>query len=199
MSGIAIPYFETKFLREPVVVSPDANGAPRAKAFRDKLIRHNIKADLAVIVDHNARDRGWQLKSSDNFEKEISDAEIDAMELVGSVKGKDCVIYDDMVDSAGRITKGARKLKKAGARRVFAFSTHGLFLGNAYERIERSELIEVVCVNTLPLQTTNVGGVSSWSYCSKVHQLSCGALLAEAIRRIHQKQSLSGLMGDTNK
>lgn len=100
VSGIAIPYFETKFLHDPVIVSPDANGAPRAKAFRDKLIRHNIKASLAVIVDHNSKPRGWQLQSgTDAYEdSDWSEDEIEAMELVGNVEGRDCVIYDDIVD-----------------------------------------------------------------------------------------------------
>ena len=120
--------------------------------------------------------------------------DLEGMDLVGDVKGSDCIIYDDMVDTGGRITRAAKKLKLAGARRVFAFTTHGLFLGNAYERIEKSELIEVVCVNTVPLATSSAGGVNSWVYSNKIHQLSVAALLAEAIRRINKKKSVAGLM-----
>jgi ribose-phosphate pyrophosphokinase len=118
---------------------------------------------------------------------------IKSMELVGDVKGRDCIIFDDLVDSAGRITKAAAKLKAAGARRIFAFATHGLFTGRAIERIEKSELIEVACSNTLPHASGRVGGVTTWEMCGKVHHLSVGALLAEAIRRINEKESISEL------
>lgn len=191
VSGIAIPYFETKFLRNPVVVSPDANGAGRAKSFRDKLIKHGYSnANLAVIVDQREEKREFRNKAED-VDEEFRTLNLDEMELVGDVKGCDCVIYDDMVDSARSITRCTKKLKAAGARRVFAFVTHGLFQGKAYERIEKSELIEVVCVNTLPLGVKKAGGVSSWNYCRKVHQLSVAALLAESIRKVHKKESMS--------
>jgi len=190
VSGIAIPYFETKFLQKPVIVSPDANGAARAKTFRDKLIRHGMDASLAVLIDHNEAKRGSPARSE---EKNINE-----MELVGDVAGCDCVIFDDMIDSGRSVTRCTEKLKQLGAKRVFAFATHGLFLSGAYERIEKSDLIEVVCVNTVPLQTTQVAGVSSWTYSGKIHQLSVAALLAEAIRRIQNKQSLSYLFGRAN-
>ena len=188
VSSIAIPYFETKYLHHPVVISPDANGAARAKRFRDKLIKHSIDASLGVIVDPSPKARGWE--KADPSDDGVSNDEIDAMELVGDVRGRDCIIFDDMVDSGGRITRAAEKLKRAGAKRVFAFVTHGIFSGKALDRIEESPLVELVCVNTLPLPTTQSGSVA---YCSKVHQLSVGALLAEAIRRIETKQSVSAL------
>mmetsp|Transcript_5225 Transcript_5225/g.6949 ORF Transcript_5225/g.6949 Transcript_5225/m.6949 type:complete len:464 (-) Transcript_5225:149-1540(-) len=187
VSGIAIPYFETKFLQKPVIVSPDANGAARAKSFRDKLIHHGMDASLAVLLDHNQTKRGEAKEEDDDY------VDANDMELVGDVRGRDCVIFDDMVDSGKSITRCTKKLKQLGAKRVFAFATHGLFLSGAYDRIEKSDLIEVVCVNTIPLQTTQVAGVSSWTYSSKIHQLSVAALLAEAIRRIQNKQSLSYL------
>ncbi|GBG24956.1 Ribose-phosphate pyrophosphokinase [Hondaea fermentalgiana] len=194
VSSLAIPYFETKFLRKPVVVSPDANGAARAKIFRDKLIRRKIDSSLAIIVDHDSKKRGWEKEGAKKGDiQDWTAEELEGMELVGEVEGHDCIIFDDMVDSAGRITRAAKKLKLAGARRVFAFTTHGLFLGNAYERIEKSELIEVVCVNTVPLATSTVRGVNSWVYSNKVHQLSVAALLAESIRRINKKKSVSKL------
>lgn len=205
VSSLAIPYFETKYLHKPVVVSPDANGAARAKIFRDKLIKRKIDSSLAIIVDHESKKRGWESDEDDSEEatdskkkkkgsiQDWTEEELEGMELVGDVQGRDCIIFDDMVDSAGRITRAAKKLKLAGARRVFAFTTHGLFLGNAYERIEKSELIEVVCVNTVPLATSTVRGVNSWVYSNKVHQLSVAALLAEAIRRITEKKSVTKL------
>ena len=205
VSSLAIPYFATKFLKDPVVVSPDANGAARAKMFRDKLIRHRIDAGLALIVDHHALPRGWDKMASEKTtpgkgEKKPQDledwkeADLLGLDLVGDVKGRDCIIFDDMIDTGGRVTRAAKKLKMQGARRVFAFATHGLFLGNAYERIDRSELIEVVCVNTVPLATQTAAGVNTWVYSNKVHQLSVAALLAEAIRRIEKKESVATLM-----
>jgi len=200
VSSLAIPYFKTKFLRSPVIVSPDPNGAARAKVFRDKLIKSKIDASLAVIVDHNSKKRGWEEDQGDvdaavnlNTINDWTFQQLEGIELVGDVTGKDVIIFDDMIESGARITRAAKKLKLAGARRVFAFATHGLFLGKAYERIEKSDLIEVVCVNTVPLRTINVGGVNSWVYSNKVHQLSVAALLAEAIRRIHKKQSVTEL------
>jgi len=193
VSSLAIPYFQTKFLRNPVVVSPDANGAARAKIFRDKLIKHKMDATLALIVDHNAKSRGWEKEQKDSTINDWTEEQLEGMDLVGDVNGCDCIIFDDMVDSGGRLTRAAKKLKLQGARRVFAFATHGLFLGNAYTRIEKSDLIEVVCVNTTPLATSTTRGVNSWVYSNKVHQLSVAALLAEAIRRINKKQSVAKL------
>lgn len=199
VSGIAIPYFESKYLKSPVIVSPDANGAGRAKSFRDKLIRHGYdNAKFAVIVDQRKveRERERLKKVVDDVDTELRRFDLNSLELVGEVQGCDCVIYDDMVDSARSITRCAKKLKAAGARRVFAFASHGLFLGKAYERIEKSELLEVVCVNTLPLKAKTTAGVQSWSYCRKVHQLSVAGLLAEAIRSVHKKESVSLLFDD---
>lgn len=216
VSSLAIPYFSSKFLKRPVVVSPDANGAARAKVFRDKLIRHKIDASLALIVDHASMRRGWEAKAkaakeaakgagateagAEEKPDDNSDAsrdwlpsELEGMELVGDVAGRDCIIFDDIIDSGGRITRAAKKLKMQGARRVFCFATHGLFLGHANERIDHSELIEVVCVNTVPLATSTTRGVRSWVYSNKVHQLSIAALLAETIRRINKKKSVSNL------
>ena len=184
VSGIALPHLKNKFLVDPVVVSPDANGAARAKRFRDRLIKDGMTdASLAIIVDLHAKKRGWERSHEKKGSKDWSDEEIDAMDLVGDVVGKDCIVVDDLVDTAGRVTRAAAKLKKAGARRVFAYATHGLFLGDAFGRIERSELVEVVCVNTVPLDANEAS--------SKIQQLSIGGLLAETIRRIHENESVS--------
>ena len=194
VSSIAIPYFETKFLQNPVIISPDANGAARAKRFRDRLIKHDINASLGVIVDPSPKERGWQKEAKGGDDNnEFSNEEIDSMELVGDVEGCDCIIFDDMIDSGGRIARASEKLKRSGAKRVFAFVTHGLFSGKALERLEKSPLVELVCVNSLPLPTAKIGGVETVAYSSKVYQLSVGALLAEAIRRIETKQSVSAL------
>eukprot|EP00924_Labyrinthula_sp_SR-Ha-C_P010248 snap_masked-scaffold_23-processed-gene-1.30-mRNA-1 protein AED:0.45 eAED:0.45 QI:0/0/0/1/1/1/2/0/410 len=194
VSGIAIPYFETKGLKDPVVVSPDANGAPRAKSFRDKLIKHGYNANLAVIVDQ--QQNPWKRDSvpvnSPIKEKEEQKLNYEDLELVGDVKGCDVVIFDDMISSGRSMAKCAKKLEEAGARRIFAFATHG----EAYDRISKSSILEVVCVNTLPLKMTSRAGINSFDYSNKVHQLSVAALLAEAIRRIQNKQSLAKLFDE---
>ena len=185
VSGIALPHLKNKFLVEPVVVSPDANGAARAKRFRDRLIKAGTTdASLAIIIDLHSKKRGWAAKeNAKKGNSDWTDEEIDAMNLVGDVEGKDCIVVDDIIDTAGRVTRAAAKLKKAGARRVFAYATHGLFLGDAFGRIERSELVEVVCVNTVPLDANEAS--------SKIQQLSIGGLVAETIRRIHENESVS--------
>jgi ribose-phosphate pyrophosphokinase len=114
---------------------------------------------------------------------------IDRMDLVGSVKGADCIIVDDMIDTAGTLCEAARELKKHGAQRVFAFATHGLFNGPAVKRIEDSPLEEVIVTDTIKLS-------ESAKACSKIRQLSIAVLIADCIRRIHQKESLNVLFGE---
>ena len=152
-----------KDLADPVVISPDAGGVYRAKKFRDELQKttgkHNIP--LAMIVKQRAKAN-----------------EISQMDLVGDVVGKDCILVDDMIDTAGTLCKAAETLKSAGgncdirciqsklafcfifdllhscvntATRVFAFASHGLFSGPASERITASCLEQVVVANTIPL------------------------------------------------
>ena len=108
------------------------------------------------------------------------------MDLVGSVEGADAVIVDDMIDTAGTLCTAAANLKANGARKVFAFASHGLFSGPASDRIARSVLEEVVVTNTIPLKA---GAKAN----EKIVQLSVAPLLAEAIKRVHLKQSVSEL------
>ena len=99
--------------------------------------------------------------------------------------GCDCVIVDDMIDTGSRMALAGAALKKAGASRIFAFATHGLFTGQAMQRLEQSDLEEVIVFNTVPLRR----GVHSY----KIQQLTAGKLIAECIRRIHSKESVSAL------
>src|SRR4051812_30835144 len=117
------------------VVSPDAGGVYRAKRFRDGLSKTGVDAGLAMIIKQRTRPN-----------------EIGRMDLVGEVSGCDVIMVDDMIDTAGTLVSAAKELKVMGARRIFAFATHGVFSGPAYSRIAASELDKVVVCNTIPLQ-----------------------------------------------
>ena len=107
------------------------------------------------------------------------------MDLVGHVDGCDCILVDDMIDTAGTLCAAANELREMGARNVYAYASHGLFNSPAGERIEASSLAEVVVANTVPLQS----GVKEQT--SKIHVLSVGGVLAETIRRLHTGESVA--------
>ncbi|MDT8421278.1 MAG: ribose-phosphate pyrophosphokinase [Desulfuromonadales bacterium] len=151
-------------LQNLVVVSPDAGGTERARAFAKRL-----DAGLAIIDKR---------RSGPNVSE--------VMHIIGDVKGKSCVIVDDMIDTAGTLCTAAKALAEKGATEVFACATHGVLSGPALQRIEESELTEVVVTNTIPTKN-NVEN------CSKLRHLAVGHLLAEAIRRIHKDESVSSL------
>jgi ribose-phosphate pyrophosphokinase len=153
-------------LTDAVVVSPDAGGVGRAKEFRAVLEKQGHKAGLAMIIKQRS-----------------GASQIEKMDLVGSVEGADCIIVDDMVDTAGTLCEAAGQLKKHGARRIFAFITHGLLNGPAGERISKSVIDELVVTNTVPLPASCVG-------VKQVKQLSIAPLLAETMRRNIQHESL---------
>ena len=167
---VGVHYFAGKRLVDPVVVSPDAGGVYRAKRFREGLARLGVESGLAMIVKQRSRP-----------------GEVSRMDLVGDIAGKDVVIVDDMIDTAGTLCKAADQLKFHGARRVFAFSSHGLFSGKASKRIMKSKgLEEVVCLDTIPLSNET-------KTHPKITQLSVAPLIAEAIKRVQWKQSVSTL------
>eukprot|EP00616_Rhizochromulina_sp_CCMP1243_P000549 CAMPEP_0118963292 /NCGR_PEP_ID=MMETSP1173-20130426/1257_1 /TAXON_ID=1034831 /ORGANISM="Rhizochromulina marina cf, Strain CCMP1243" /LENGTH=545 /DNA_ID=CAMNT_0006911615 /DNA_START=51 /DNA_END=1688 /DNA_ORIENTATION=+ len=167
---IALSYFKLKNLKNPVVVSPDAGGVTRAKAFLEGLLSMDLNVSLAVIIKQRARA-----------------GVVGSMHLVGSVEGCDCIIVDDMIDTAGTLCTAANELKTFGAERVFAFATHGLFNGPAGTRIESCALEEVVVANTVPLRA-EVQAVTK-----KIRVISVGKLLDGAIRAIHTGESISAL------
>lgn len=148
-----------------VVVSPDAGGAKRAASLADKL-------DLELALIHKERRRA----------NEVSD-----MVLVGVVRGKTCVLVDDMADTCGTLAKAAQTLMEHGALSVIALVTHGIFSGRAQEIIENSCLDLVVCTNSVPLQ-------GSLQNCEKIKQIDISATIAEAIRRLHNGESISYLL-----
>ena len=170
-ASIGAAYFANKDLVDPVVISPHAGGVYRAKQFRE-LLNH-------ALPEHNAA-LGMIIKQRERA------GQIERMDLVGSVDGSDVIVLDDMIDTSGTIAAAASRLKANGARRVFAFASHGLLSGDAASRITHSELDEVVITNTIPRSTAATNA-------PKIVQLSVAPLLAEAIVRVHRKQSVSAL------
>lgn len=173
-SVVALPYFEKIGLQpeKTVVVSPDAGGVYRAKRFRDGLKSVGIEAGLAMIVKQ--RERANQIAQ---------------MDLVGDVTDCDCIIVDDMIDTAGTLCKAGAELKKRGADRIFAFATHGLLNGPAVNRIAASAFEKVVMTNTIPLPPKK--------RIDKIESLSIARLLAAAVYSVHFRESISGLFDAT--
>lgn len=162
---VILDYLKKRFASDEIVmVSPDAGGTERARAFAKRL-----DCTLAVI---DKRRTGPNV------------AEV--MHLIGDVRDKVAIILDDMIDTAGTLTQAARALKENGAREIHACATHGVLSGPAIERINNSDIEEVVLTDTIPLG--DKGHVTS-----KVRVLSVAELLAEAIRRIHEDESVSSL------
>ncbi|MEQ1760363.1 MAG: ribose-phosphate pyrophosphokinase [Vicinamibacterales bacterium] len=146
------------------IVSPDAGGAERARAYAKRL-----DAELAVI---------------DKRRSEDGTAEV--MNVIGDVQGRTCILQDDIIDTAGTIQKGATALKQAGAERVLACAVHGVLSGPAIERIENSPLDQMIVTNTIPLR-------GDAQQCKKIVVLSVARLLGQAIRSIHEETSVSSL------
>jgi len=150
-----------------LVVSPDVGGVVRARA----LAKH-LDADLAII---------------DKRRPKANVAKV--MNIIGDVKGRTCVLMDDLVDTAGTLCEAAGALKDSGASQVLAYCTHAVLSGPAVERISSSALDELVVTDTIPLSQAGVD-------CDRIRQLSISELLAEAIRRIAQNDSVSSLFLD---
>jgi len=162
---VILEHLKTKFDGEDIVmVSPDAGGTERARAFAKRL-----GCTLAVI---DKRRTGPNV------------AEV--MHLIGDVKDKVAIILDDMIDTAGTLTQAAGALKNHGAKRIYACASHGVLSGPAIDRINESSIEEVLITDTIPLPQ------SDKDY-SKIKVLTVAELLAEAIRRIHEDESVSSL------
>jgi ribose-phosphate pyrophosphokinase len=161
---VVLNYIQDKFMNHLCVVSPDAGGVERARAYAKPL-----KADLAIIDKKRERAN-----------------ESDVMHIIGDVSGKVCVLVDDIVDTAGTLTNAAVALKEAGAARVLACCTHPVLSGPAIHRINASPLEEIVVTDTIPLKGEAIG-------CKKITVLSVAPLLAEAIKRIYRDESVSEL------
>jgi len=151
-------------LTDVVVVSPDAGGVERARAFSKRL-----GGGMAIIDKRRSA-------------RNVSEV----MNVVGDVKGKTAIIVDDIIDTAGTLCNAARAVMDAGAVSVMASASHPVFSGNAIERIEASPLTQVIVTNTIPLSDAGRA-------CSKVKVLSVARLLGEAVKRIHHGDSISSL------
>jgi ribose-phosphate pyrophosphokinase len=147
-----------------VIVSPDAGGVERARAYSKRL-----GASLCIV---------------DKRRTKANVAEV--LNVIGDVTGKSCVLLDDMIDTAGTLTQAANALVDKGAARVFAYASHAVLSGPAVERIQKSPIEEVVVTDSIPLLPTAAA-------CTKIRALSCAPLFAEAVRRIHGGDSLSSL------
>jgi ribose-phosphate pyrophosphokinase len=150
-----------------LVVSPDVGGVVRARALAKRL-----DVDLAII---------------DKRRPKANVSEV--MNIIGDVKGRTCVIMDDMVDTAGTLTKAASALKESGAIKVVAYCTHPVLSGGAIERVAHSELDELVVTDTIPLTLEAQA-------CTKIRVLSCAPLLAETIMRINRADSVLSLFAE---
>jgi ribose-phosphate pyrophosphokinase len=161
---VMIDYFKNQNLQNLTVVSPDAGGVERARS-----IAKRLNAPLAII---------------DKRREEANVAEV--MNVSGDVEGQNCLIVDDMIDTAGTLVKGAEALIRHGALSVAACATHAVLSGTAVDRIVESRLSEVVVSDTIPLS-------DAARACGKIKPLSVAGLLANAIKSIHEETSVSML------
>jgi ribose-phosphate pyrophosphokinase len=161
---VMMDYLKTKFGSETVIVSPDAGGVERARAFSKRL-----DASLAIIDKRRPAPNVAEL-----------------VHIIGDVKGRDAIIIDDMVDTAGTLCAAAKGLTNEGARAVYACITHGLLSGPALDRIHASPIKELIITDSIPPRPEVKAS-------PKVRVLSVAHLLAEAVNRIHQGDSLSTL------
>jgi ribose-phosphate pyrophosphokinase len=168
-SPVLLSDLKSKAYPNLVVVSPDVGGVVRARALAKQL-----GSDLAIIDKRRAA-------------ANVSEV----MHVIGDIEGRNCVIMDDMIDTAGTLVKAADVLKERGAKRVYAYCTHPVFSGPAIERIEKSQLDEVVITNTIPLSSAALA-------CKKIRQLSVAFLFAETIRRISDGESVTSLFAEQN-
>jgi ribose-phosphate pyrophosphokinase len=161
---VIIDYLARLDYPKVTMVSPDAGGAERARAYAKRL-----DAELAII----------DKRRSDDGTAEV-------MNVIGDVDGRTCILQDDIIDTAGTITKGAGALKANGASRVIACAVHGVLSGPAVDRIEKSPIDKLIVTNTIPVSAAGAA-------CSKIVVLSVARLLGQAIKSIHEETSVSSL------
>lgn len=156
---------KSKNFKNLVVVSPDVGGVVRARAVAKRL----NDASLAIIDKRRPQHN-----------------QIEIMNIIGNVKGHDCIIVDDMVDTAGTLCQAARALKQNGATSVTAYCTHPILSGDSIENIEKSDLTEVIVTDTIPIS-------EAAEKCNKIRVLSLSGLIAQTIVRVSHKESVSSM------
>jgi len=154
-------YIKAKNFKNPVIASPDIGGVARARYFANKL-------GLDMIIVDKRREKA---------------NESEVMNIIGDVKGKDVILIDDMIDTAGTMTHGAKALKDLGAASVMACCTHPVLSGPAFDRIKNGALDELVVANTIPMTKSS----------KKIKMLSTASMLGEVIRRVHNNESVNSL------
>ncbi len=170
-SPVLLGDLRTKNYDDLIVVSPDVGGVVRARALAKQL-----GCDLAII---------------DKRRPKANVSEV--MNVIGDIEGRNCVIMDDMIDTAGTLVKAAEVLKTRGAKKVYAYCTHPIFSGPAIERIAKGDALdEVVVTNTIPLSEAGRA-------CKKIHQLTVAPLIAETIQRIASGESVMSLFSDQDQ
>jgi len=170
-SPVLLRDLRTKNYDDLIVVSPDVGGVVRARALAKQL-----GCDLAII---------------DKRRPKANVSEV--MNVIGDIEGRNCVIMDDMIDTAGTLVKAAEVLKERGAKKVYAYCTHPIFSGPAIERIAKGDALdEVVVTNTIPLSEAGRA-------CKKIRQLTVAPLIAETIQRIASGESVMSLFSDQDQ
>ena len=155
-------YIKSKNLANPIIASPDVGGVARAREFAKTL-----NLDMVIV---------------DKRREKANESEV--MNIIGDVEGKDVILIDDMVDTAGTIVKAAKVLKQRGAISVMACATHPVLSGPAYERLKNGELDELVVSDSIPLKNKD---------CSKIKVLSAAPIFAEVIKRVYSNESINTL------
>lgn len=172
---VLLPYLRSRIGHEPVsVVSPDAGGVERARAFAKRM-----GASLAIIDKRRAQEDESEIAGKAN-------RDVVEMNVIGEVDGCIAILVDDMVDTAGTLTAAAKGLQDAGAKAVIACCTHAVLSGPAIERVRASTLEELVVTNSIPI-------TPAAQETGKVRVLSLATLIGESIRRIHNEESISSL------
>ena len=160
-SAIFVPYLKESITKETIFASPDVGGTARARRYAK-----HFKVDMVVCDKHRQKAN-----------------EVAAMQVIGDVNGKDVILFDDLVDTAGTLCKAADVLKEKGAKSVRAVITHPVLSGKAYENIAGSTLDELITTDTLPLREKS----------DKIKVLTVADMFAKAIRKIHDHESISSL------
>ena len=163
-SILFVNYIKSKNLKNPIIASPDIGGVARARQYADKL--------------------GYDLVIVDKKREKANESQV--MNIIGDVKGKDVILVDDMVDTAGTLVKAAEVLKEKGATSVMACCTHGVLSGPAYDRVANGVLDELVISDTIPTKKN----------AKKITVLTASSIIGEAIRRIHNNESVNSIFNN---